>query len=143
MAIPWLADFQECTVQTPNITFTNYNQSDGSGIQAPPSYYVYWCPPQSPMHVVAGSVEPHEQVLDGIVSQIAGEPTIPAGQRVPYQRGINNIDDMIANWTSLGFIVNQGTEDYPYFVERERNFNTFGQYAAMQIAEKLSQTKLK
>ena len=41
MAIPWQSDFQECTVQTPNITNPTINQSaDGTGIEAPPTYYV-------------------------------------------------------------------------------------------------------
>lgn len=36
MAIPWQSDFQECTVQTPNITNPTINQSaDGTGIEAP------------------------------------------------------------------------------------------------------------
>lgn len=128
MAIPWLADFQECTVQTPNITNPAINQfADGTGIEMPPAYFVYWWPPQSPMHVMTGSVGPGDQVLDAIVSNIAGQPIIAAGQRVPYQRGINTIGDMIANWSRLGFIVNQGSEDYPYFVEKERNFRGLAQ----------------
>jgi len=145
MAIPWQADFQECTVQTPNISNPKINQfADGTGIEVPPAYYVYWWPPQSPMHVVSGSVEPHEQVLDAIVSQIDGQPIIPAGQRVPYQRGINSIEDMINSWNRLGFIVNQSrAENYPYFVEKERNFGQLGQLAAMQQAAAIANAKAK
>ncbi|MFK7908020.1 MAG: LodA/GoxA family CTQ-dependent oxidase, partial [Chitinophagales bacterium] len=145
MAIPWQADFQECTVQTPNISNPNVNQfADGTGIEVPPAYYVYWWPPQSPMHVVSGSVKPHEQVLDAIVSQIDGQPIIPAGQRVPYQRGINSIEDMINSWSRLGFIVNQSrNESYPYFVEKERNFGQLGQLAAMQQAAAIANAKAK
>jgi L-lysine 6-oxidase len=144
MAIPWQADFQECTVQTPNITNATVNQfADGTGIEAPPAYYVYWWPPQSPMHVVTGSLDPGEQVLDGIVSGIAGQPIIPAGQRIPFQRGILNIQDMINSWSRLGFIINQGTEDYPYFVEKERNNQGFGQLAALQLAARGSSQQLK
>ena len=114
MAIPWQSDFQECTVQTPNITNPTVNQfADGTGIEVPPAYYVYWWPPQSPMHVVTGSLDPGDQVLDAIVSEIAGQTIIPAGQRVSYQRGVNTIADMIASWSRLGFIVNQGTQQYP------------------------------
>ena len=133
MAIPWQSDFQECTVQTPNITNPKVNQfADGTGIEVPPAYYVYWWPPQSPMHVVTGSLEPEDQVLDAIVSKIAGQPIIPAGQRVSYQRGINTIADMINNWSRLGFIVNQGPKNYPYFVETERNSQALGQLVAEQ-----------
>ncbi len=139
MAIPWQSDFQECTVQTPNITNPNVNQfADGTGIEVPPAYYVYWWPPQSPMHVVTGSLDPGDQVLDAIVSEIAGQPIIPAGQRVPYQRGILNIQDMINSWNRLGFIVNQGTEGYPYFVETERNSQALGQLAALQQATRIA-----
>lgn len=134
MAIPWQADFQECTVQTPNITNSTVNQfADGTGIEVPPTYYVYWWPPQSPMHVMTGSIEPNDQVLDALVSRIAGQPVVPAGQRVPYQRGIDSVQDMIDNWSRLGFIVNQGPEHYPYFVETERN----NQGLAQQIISKL------
>lgn len=122
MAIPWQSDFQECTVQTPNITNPSVNQfADGTGVEVPPAYYVYWWPPQSPMHVVTGSLGPDDQVLDAVISKIADQPIIPAGQRVPYQRGIQSPQDMIDSWSRLGFIVNQGPPDYPYFVETERN----------------------
>ncbi len=141
MAIPWQADFQECTVQTPNITNATINQfADGTGIEVPPTYYVYWWPPQSPMHVMTGSLDPDGQVLDALVSQIAGQPVIPAGQRVPYQRGILNVQDMITSWSRLGFIVNQGEPDYPYFVETERNVGSLGQLAVTQIGANIAAT---
>jgi L-lysine 6-oxidase len=129
MAIPWMADFQECTVQTPNITNPRINQfADGTGIEMPPTYFVYWWPPQSPMHIMTGSLNPDAQVLDAIVSNIAQQPVIAAGQRVPYQRGINSIAQMISNWNRLGFIVNRGTDAFPYFVEEERGFGQLAQY---------------
>ncbi|MBO3698399.1 LodA/GoxA family CTQ-dependent oxidase [Roseivirga sp. E12] len=134
MAIPWQSDFAECTVQTPNITNANINQfADGTGVEVPPAYYVYWWPPQSPMHVTAGSIDPGDQVLDGLVyGPVVDQPIIPAGQRVPYQRGVLNAADMINNWSRLGFIVNQGTEQLPYFTEKERNSAAFGQLEANQ-----------
>ena len=142
MAIPWQADFQECTVQTPNITNPTVNQfADGTGIEVPPAYYVYWWPPQSPMHVVTGSLDSGDQVLDAVVSQL-GEPIVPAGQRVPFQRGINSIQDMINSWSRLGFIVNQSKVDaYPYFVEKERGFGSLGQVWVNQQAS-ISYTQL-
>ncbi|MCO8163468.1 LodA/GoxA family CTQ-dependent oxidase [Pseudomonas sp. 21LCFQ010] len=129
MAIPWMADFQECTVQTPNISDININQlSDGSGIELPPTYYVYWWPPQSPFNVMTGATHPQDQVLDAYVSQIDGQPVIPAGQNVEYQRGIFSKEDMISNWSALGFVVNQGSNEIPYLVEKERNFGQLAQF---------------
>lgn len=144
MAIPWQADFQECTVQTPNISIPDINQFvDGSGIEVPPAYYVYWWPPQSPMHVITGSTNPQDQVLDAILSAIDGQPIIPAGQRVDFQRGIYNISEMITNWFRLGFIVNQGLETLPNFVETERDFQAFGQLAAVKHGQEIQSRQFK
>jgi len=66
MAIPWQAEFFQCTAETPNIDQPSINQGAG-GIQMPPTYYVYWWPPQIPMQVVAGDLDPGNQVLDGYV----------------------------------------------------------------------------
>lgn len=130
MAIPWMADFHECTVQTPNITDIHVNQlADGSGIEVPPAFYVYWWPPQSPFNVVTGALEAHEQVLDAYVSNIDQQPVIPAGQNVEYQRGINSASQMIQSWSMLGFIINRGTETIPYLVETERNYSQLAQAA--------------
>ncbi|MEM7426265.1 MAG: CTQ-dependent lysine 6-oxidase LodA [Pseudomonadota bacterium] len=128
MAIPWMADFHECTVQTPNITDINVNQlTDGSGIEVPPAFYVYWWPPQSPFNVMTGTPLAQDQVLDAYVSDIDGQPIIPAGQNVEYQRGIDSAQQMIQSWASLGFIINRGTEHVPYMVETERNFGQLAQ----------------
>ncbi|MEM7531445.1 MAG: CTQ-dependent lysine 6-oxidase LodA [Chloroflexota bacterium] len=136
MAIPWQSDFLYCSAQTPNITNPTVNQGTYGNppIQVPPSYYVYWWPPQSPMHVVAGSTDANEQALDAITFNLGLAKNnvnltniVPAGQRIQYQRGIQSVTDMIRSWGLLGFIVNQGTDDYPYFVETERNYSTFSQ----------------
>ncbi len=87
------------------------------------------------MFVIAGSVDAADQVLDGYVSNppvtlpddsgvyrvVSGYELVSAGQQVSYQRGIYNFSQMIASWADMGFIVNQGPDRYPYFVERERN----------------------
>ena len=141
MAIPWQSDFQECTVQTPNTTVPTVNQfADGTGIEVPPAYYVYWWPPQSPMHVMTGSMNPQDQVLDALVSVKLQQSVVPAGQRVSYQRGILNPQDMIDSWSRLGFIVNAGTTQYPNFVESERDFQAFGQLATMQQSALVEKT---
>jgi L-lysine 6-oxidase len=128
MAIPWMADFQECTVQTPSTADINTNQlADGSGIEVPPAYYVYWWPPQSPFNVMTGTVDGGDQVLDAFTSRIDGQPIIPAGQNVEYQRGIESPQDMVNYWSMLGFVMNKGTAAYPYLVETERNFKQLGQ----------------
>lgn len=136
MAIPWQADFFDCTIQTPNITIPDINQSPADdGVEIPPCYYVYWWPPQSPMFVIAGALDPAEQTLDGIVTnppimipnssgvyQTQSNPSVvAAGQQVPYMRGIYGFGQMVAAWKDLGFILNLGTDRYPYFAEKERN----------------------
>ncbi|MGA8430466.1 MAG: LodA/GoxA family CTQ-dependent oxidase [Candidatus Sulfotelmatobacter sp.] len=149
MAIPWQSDLYVCTAETPNVTHPAVNQNHG-GIQAPPTYYVYWWPPQSPMHVVAGDLDPGNQVLDAYVSNAPaifnasnglslntqsqpqqGFTPTAAGQSVTFLRGVNSFAQMVASWPDLGFIVNKGTKDYPYFVETERNTTLLAQGTAL------------
>ncbi|WP_415919897.1 CTQ-dependent lysine 6-oxidase LodA [Tateyamaria sp. SN6-1] len=135
MAIPWMADFHECTVQTPNISNIHVNQlADGSGIEVPPAFYVYWWPPQSPFNVTTGTVSPQDQVLDAFVSDIDGQTIIPQGQNVEFQRGIDSAQKMIDSWFMLGFLLNRGTEEVPYIVETERNFGQLAQAHITDIA---------
>jgi len=135
MAIPWMADFHECTVQTPNITNINVNQLvDGSGIEVPPAFYVYWWPPQSPFNVTTGTTAPQDQVLDAFVSDVDEQTVIPQGQNVEFQRGINSAEQMINSWFMLGFLLNRGTEEVPYIVETERNFGQLAQAHITNIA---------
>ncbi len=151
MAIPWQADFFDCTVQTPNMTIPDINQSPADdGVEVPPAFYVYWWPPQSPMHVIAGDQNPGNQVLDGYVSsqpsQVAGTNGInlniqsqggfaitATGQPVAYSRGVNSFNQMTSAWADLGFIVNQGPDDYPFFAEVERNTTFLAQGAALGV----------
>lgn len=140
MAIPWMADFHECTVQTPNITDINVNQlADGSGIEVPPAFYVYWWPPQSPFNVTTGTTGAQDQVLDAFVSDIDGQTIIPQGQNVEFQRGIDSAEDMINSWFMLGFVLNRGTETMPYMVETERNFDQLAQAHIQRIATAAAQ----
>lgn len=151
MAIPWQADFFDCTVQTPNMTMPDINQSPADdGVEVPPAFYVYWWPPQSPMHVIAGDQNPGNQVLDGYVSsqpaQLAGINGInvgiqsqggfaitATGQPVAYARGVNSFNQMTSAWADLGFVINQGPDDYPFFAEVERNTAFLAQGAALGI----------
>jgi hypothetical protein len=50
---------------------------------------------------------------------------------------------MIDRWNWLGFIVNQGTDDYPYFVEKERDSASLGQTVALQQAARIAAAKNK
>ena len=134
MAIPWQADFYQCSVQ--NINFTDparNNEKDPKNPedtwQKPPVYYTYWWPPQSPWQVIAGELNPN----------VATERGEPVGSQVLYSRGITGFGDMIKRWSYLGFIANQSTGPYrdlfPYFTERERAHDKFVVVSAHKIAE--------
>lgn len=121
MAIPWQADFYDCSVQMINFDDPNIVKNPDSLIPVPPTYYAYWWPPQSPWNVISGATTLEEQKLAGI----------PAGLQVMYSRGMNSFSQMISSWKYLGFILNQNKDEnygrqYPYFVEKERNHNKFG-----------------
>ena len=121
MAIPWQADFYDCSVQMINFKMpTGPVKDNETGIPIPPTYYAYWWPPQSPWNVLSGGTTLEEQRLDGV----------PAGLQVMYSRGVNSFTQMITAWKYLGFIVNQNKDEnygrqYPYFVEKERNYDRF------------------
>jgi L-lysine 6-oxidase len=140
MSAPWQADFFDCTYQTPNIAIPDVNQSPADdGVQVPPAYFVYWWPPQSPVNVIAGSIDPGDQVLDGFVTNPStAQPgagsayqIVAAGQQVPYQRGVGSFGQMVSAWADLGFVLNQGDDHYPYFAEKERNTQFMAQGGAL------------
>jgi L-lysine 6-oxidase len=118
MAIPWQADFAQCTAQY--INFTDPETNKENGIPKPPTYYGYWWPPQSPMFVLTGIAADAAE---------AAHMGVPSGFQVSYPRGINNFAEMILAWSYLGFIHNRNTApervDYPYFEEVERNDEAF------------------
>ena len=118
MAIPWQADFFNCTAQFINFTDPSVNK-DENLIPVPPTYYSYWWPPQSPMYVIANQLNVDGQKTAGVM----------AGFPIYYQRGLNTYAEVIEGWSYLAFIVNQNTEAdgrfYGYFVEQERNEDAF------------------
>lgn len=118
MAIPWQADFFQCSVQYINFTDPNINKGS-DGIPKPPTYYAYWWPPQSPWVVITGD--------EGADAQ--SEAGTPAGYQVLYTRGINTFGQMISSWHYMGFIVNRTRgefrEVFPYLTEQERNHDAF------------------
>jgi L-lysine 6-oxidase len=134
MAIPWQADFYQCSVQNINFTDPTHNSEKdptkpADTWQKPPVYYTYWWPPQSPWQVIAGELS----------AKIANEHGEPAGIQVLYSRGITGFGDMIKRWSYLGFIANQSTGPYrdvfPYFTEQERAHDKFVLAPAHKVAE--------
>jgi L-lysine 6-oxidase len=118
MSVPWQNDFFGCTVQHVNFRDPKVNV-DKSLLPVPPTYMVYWWPPQSPLAVISGAMTLEEQEAAGI----------DAGSQVPFMRGINSYQDFIVAWSYLGFVLNQNQgadrEDYPYFTEQQRNHSEF------------------
>ncbi|MGH9773542.1 MAG: CTQ-dependent lysine 6-oxidase LodA [Candidatus Acidiferrales bacterium] len=118
MSIPWQADFSWCTVQHVNFVDPDVCVNE-QFLPVPPTYFVYWWPPQSPVQVISGAMTIDEQRLAGI----------DAGIQVNFSRGINNYTDMIIGWSYLGFILNQNhgpdRAQYPYFVETSRKHDEF------------------
>lgn len=117
MAIPWQADFFNCTIQYINFTNPEINKQNGTPL--PPSYYAYWWPPQAPWDVLTGDLTAEAQAL----------AHTPAGLQVNYARGINSYVQMITEWSYLGFIRNQNAgqanNTFPYLVETERLHGMF------------------
>ena len=130
MAIPWQADYYNCSIQLVNYTAQDVNKyyvPDGNGGQVlvpmPPTYYAYWWPPQAPWDVISGQLTTAEQERS-LNSEMAG-------LQVSYARGMNSYAQMVnGGWAALGFIRNQNTDPaygktFPYFVETERNYDYF------------------
>ncbi|MEM8571998.1 MAG: CTQ-dependent lysine 6-oxidase LodA [Pseudomonadota bacterium] len=124
MAIPWQADFFLCGAQPVNFTDPLLNKlSEGSQVEhlpAPPTFTAVWWPPQRPLFVYSGAESAETQSMDGDISM---------GERAAYARGINTFLQAILGWRYLGFVTNLNTgedrDDYPFFVETERNFAKF------------------
>lgn len=96
MALPWQADFHECSTQ--DIPVDGFTQ----GRMEP-----FWWPAQRPLTVQLG---------DHAMAQ--------------WARGINEQDDpgdleMVTRWKGLGFVINQGTDEDPNYMEVDRNDSVF------------------
>ena len=122
MAIPWQADFFDCSTQYVNFTDPSVNK-DSTGTPIPPTVFVYWWPPQSPeFTMVSMDGETPGQISDNQL--ITG---VNVGMQAPYARGINSFGQMILAWSYLAFIANQNRRDpmFPNFTEQERNDTKF------------------
>jgi L-lysine 6-oxidase len=130
MAIPWQADFFDCSVQDVNFTTPQRNKtiSNASRIPLAPTFFAYWWPAQSPYNVYSGASTAAEQALDGnaFLGNNVGQVM---GQNLLYHRGLNSFMDSVVGWKYLGFILNTTTgparDDFPFFVERERSYDAF------------------
>lgn len=126
MAVPWQADFFNCTIQLINFTDPGVNKEDGQ--PKLPNYYSYWWPPQSPWDVLTDAVSADRQKT----------ANVPAGVQVNFARGINSYTQMITSWWYLGFVRNRNggadSSRFPYFVETERYHEMFD-FKAVKVSE--------
>lgn len=131
MAVPWQADFFDCTVQDVNFTTSKSNKtiSNLNMIPIAPSFYAYWWPAQSPYNVYSGAMTANEQMLDGNALIGNSNNGQVLGQNMLYHRGLNSFGDATIGWKYLGFIVNRTSGPHrdmlQFFVESERNYSAF------------------
>ena len=142
MADPWVSDLFECNVNHINFTDEDRALMGGHQLEEPPTYQAYWWPPQAPWDVILGvtdSGETDERIKKEKAKSEIEASGASAGQQVNFIRGVHNHIEMVYAWSYLGFIVNQNEdenrEDYPYFVEKERNHEEF-EVSAVSVANK-------
>ncbi|NET55638.1 MAG: hypothetical protein F6K47_05550 [Symploca sp. SIO2E6] len=131
MAVPWQADFYNCSIQLVNYTDPDVNKVDG--FPKRPTYYNYWWPPQAPWNVINGlNVIASTNIEEAATIQEDSFDHEMAGLQMNFARGINSYSQMVnGGWSSLGYIRNtqEGDENYsklfPYFVETERNYDEY------------------
>ncbi|NEQ66279.1 MAG: hypothetical protein F6K21_12390 [Symploca sp. SIO2D2] len=137
MAIPWQADFYNCSIQLINYTDPDINKvldADANLVPKRPTYYAYWWPPQAPWNVINGlNVIHKDQAIQIQENSLDSEM---AGLQMNFARGINSYSQMVnQGWASLAFIRNKNVDkegklaehaqEFPYFVETERNYDDF------------------
>lgn len=131
MAIPWQADFFDCSEQDVNFTTPTANKTISVVERIPlaPTFFSYWWPAQSPFNVYSGARTADEQMLDGSAFLGSNNLGQVLGQNLLYHRGLNSFGDSVVGWKYLGFVLNATTgplrETFPFFLERERNYEAF------------------
>lgn len=131
MAVPWQADFYDCTVQDVNFTTPRSNKtiSNLNMIPLAPTFYAYWWPAQSPFNVYSGAMTAAEQMLDGNALIGNANNGQVLGQNMLYHRGLNSFGDAVVGWKYLGFVLNRTTGPHrdmlQFFVESERSYEAF------------------
>ena len=131
MAIPWQADFFDCSVQDVNFSTPLSNKiiSNANRIPLAPTFLSYWWPAQSPYNVYDGASTVTEQALEGNAFLGNSNNGQVLGQNVLYHRGLNSFGDSVVGWKYLGFVLNRAKgpigKMFPFFVETERNYEAF------------------
>ncbi len=124
MALPWQADFNECSTQKVDVTYENWNKIDLKSIGDPASQLtddVPWWPTHRPLAIFTESANPDKKkpsdpdyTLNSTKSAWSrGIPGSPAGDL-----------KMVTSWPDLGFILKRTKEEIvggPAYVEVERN----------------------
>lgn len=99
-AVPWQADFNECSTQDVDITYEKWNNIYPQSVGDPVTdvtQTTYWWPA-------------HRPVIVNNKPWSLGIPQTHAGDL-----------KMVTAWKELGFVMNTGTADSPNFVQVERN----------------------
>jgi hypothetical protein len=99
MALPWQADFNECSAEAP---------------QQRPDRFLWWWPVQRPLFVYRESREPEHPLRQ--------EPWVGTDkdQNAPDYLQFADDLEMVTKWKYLGFVVNQGSDENGPFVEVEK-----------------------
>lgn len=120
-ALPWQADFNECSSQDVNVSFQEWNKINPDNPKDPflqqyqETFTVLWWPSHRPMQVFK------------VVHDKNGNPLMngnsPVVNQVNWARGIPQTYEgdlkMVSYWSELGFVLEQGER----FLEQERNFD--------------------
>lgn len=125
-ALPWQADFNECSMQTVNVTFQEWNKINADDPNDPflqkyeESFEVLWWPSHRPMQV-------YKWITDKNGNHVIKNGS-KARAQVDWARGIPQTYEgdlkMVTAWKDLGFVL-QGTDDSGnvIYTEQERNFD--------------------
>lgn len=113
-ALPWQADFNECSTQNVDITYEQWNSIYPTSIGDPVKSILnptYWWPSHRPM---------------GVNQQIPTPPGAPtAYTMMEWSNGIpqSHAGDlkMVSAWKDLGFIINNSDPTGPAYIQIERN----------------------
>jgi hypothetical protein len=113
-ALPWQADFNECSTQEVDITYEKWNELYPASVGDPAQSVIqptYWWPSHRPM---------------GANQQIPTPPGAPTQYTlVEWSQGIpqSNAGDlkMVTAWKDLGFIISNSDPTGPPYIQIERN----------------------
>ncbi len=108
-ALPWQADFNECSTQDIDITYEDWNviypASTGDPV-APVIQSIFWWPTHRPMIVYATKWNEQTEQRE-LTGQVPWSGNIPQSHAGDFQ--------MVTAWAELGFVVNIGSDANPSF----------------------------